>query len=285
MLIEGTIFRGNSGNYSVRPRGGGPDYIVKLRGNLKKELEYSTSISNPRRVTRARKRRATDPVTVGDHVLIDTELGMIEKVLPRKSELARMTPSGREQHVLVANLDIVFIVFAAANPLPDPWLLDRFLLLAESAELSPAIVVNKCDMAGDMISTRAFFGIYEKIGYDILYTAAKKREGIEELRAALIGKISAFTGPSGVGKSSLLNVLQPGLLLKTALADEVTACGSPHDDPRGIDTDGVWSRYLGRGYAWTQIARLLADRPRRCRTLLPGTRALPWQLSILELQA
>jgi len=225
MLIEGTVYRGNSGNYTVRPRGGGEDYVVRLRGNLKKHLEYSTSGSRPRRVTHARKRRVTDPITVGDFVIIDTEQGTIEEVLPRRSELARTTPSGREQHVLVGNLDIVFVVFAAANPLPDPWLLDRFLLLTESAELSPAIVVNKCDLADDIDATKAMFAVYEKIGYSILYTAAKRGQGIEELRAALTGKISAFTGPSGVGKSSLLNTLQPGLQLRTALADTITNTG------------------------------------------------------------
>ena len=89
MHIEGTVFKGTSGNYFVRARGRDDTYIVRLRGNLKKELEYSTSGSRPTRVTRARKRRITDPVTVGDTVTIDTVSSVIESVAPRRSEFAR----------------------------------------------------------------------------------------------------------------------------------------------------------------------------------------------------
>jgi ribosome biogenesis GTPase len=222
---EGTVFKGTSGNYYVRVRGGEDVYIVKLRGNLKKELEYSTSSSRPRRVTHARKRRATDPVSVGDTVIINTSSKMIEQVLPRRSEFARTTPGGHEQHVLVANLDTVFVTFSAANPAPNFWLLDRFLVAAEAVELKPQIIVNKMDLSKDISLTKRDFEVYERIGYRVHYTSTKLRLGIAELLSDLRGKIAAFAGPSGVGKSSLLNTIQPGLKLKTSEVGEITHKG------------------------------------------------------------
>jgi len=146
-------------------------------------------------------------------------------VLPRQSELARMSPVTREQHVLVANLDTVFIVFAATKPEPDFRLLDRFLVLAEAAELNAEIVVNKCDLASDQDSLRALFAPYAAIGYPLHFLSAKKGLGMDEFRVALRGKISALAGPSGVGKSSLLNALQPGLTLKTGETSVQTGRG------------------------------------------------------------
>ncbi|HEY3329443.1 MAG TPA: ribosome small subunit-dependent GTPase A [Capsulimonadaceae bacterium] len=225
MSIECTVFKGTSGNYFVRELGGTETYCVKLRGTLKKDLEYSTSLSHARRVTRARKRRATDPVSVGDTVIIDPKTLQIEEVLPRRSEFARTTPGGHEQHVLVANLDTVFVTVAAANPYPNFWLLDRFLVAAESAELNAQIIINKVDLAEDIAATRKEAAVYERIGYPVHFTAARSGQGVDELMAALKGKISAFAGPSGVGKSSLLNAIEPGLRLKTGEVSEVTHLG------------------------------------------------------------
>ena len=216
-LIEGTVFRTHSGNYYVQPLGGGPEIVCKLRGNLKKELVYSTSGSRPRRVDEAKKRRATDPLTVGDRVRFEPSESIIEEILPRHSQLSRHSPSGRGQHTLVANLDQVFVVFAAAFPPPDFRLLDRFLVMTEAAEILPRLVINKVDRvaAEDRPDLEAGVGVYETIGYSVFWTCAKTGQGIEELRAAMQGRISAVAGPSGVGKSSLLNALQPGLQLKT----------------------------------------------------------------------
>lgn len=217
LLLEGTVFRTHSGNYYVQPEGGGPEVVCKLRGNLKKELVYSTSGSRPRRVDEAKKRRATDPLTVGDRVRFEPSEAIIEAILPRHSQLSRHSPSGRGQHTLVANLDQVFVVFAAAFPSPDFRLLDRFLVLTEAAEISPRIVFNKVDRLAEEnrpeIEREA--EVYQKIGYTVFWTCAKTRLGIDNLRDAMRGRISAVAGPSGVGKSSLLNALQPGLQLKT----------------------------------------------------------------------
>jgi ribosome biogenesis GTPase len=225
LLLEGTVFRVTSGSYFVQTE---QDIIVcKLRGNLKKELVYTTSSSRPRRVTHAHKRRSTDPLAVGDRVRVDPAAGMIEEILPRHSELSRDSPSGRGQHVLVANLDCVYVVSAAAHPQPDLWLLDRFLVVAEAAEIRASLIVNKMDRvdSADEALVRAQFALYERIGYQVFYTAAKLGEGLEELREDLRGHICAFAGQSGVGKSSLLNALQPGLTLKTGDVGDVTHKG------------------------------------------------------------
>ena len=224
-LLQGIVFRVSSGNYFVRA----PDtdeIVCRLRGNLKKELVYSTSDSRAKRVDQARKRRTTDPITVGDRVRVDAALGMIEEILPRHSELSRYASGQRGQHVLVANLDRLYVVVAADNPPPDMWLMDRFLVMAEAAEIPSTIIVNKMDrIEGDETHVRALAALYENIGYPVLCVSAKRGRGLEELRAALIGRVSAFAGPSGVGKSSLLNALQPGLKLKIGVKEEITRQG------------------------------------------------------------
>jgi ribosome biogenesis GTPase len=216
LLIEGTVFRTHSGNYYVQSDNDGI-VVCKLRGNLKKELIYSTSGSSPRRVDHANKRRSTDPLTVGDRVRLDSELAVIVETLPRHSELSRHSPSGRGQHTLVANLDQAFLFIAATHPAPDFWLLDRFLVLAEAADIPPRLIVNKVDRLTDeeRPNVEAGVAVYEKIGYPVYWVSAKTGQGIEAVRSAMAGRISAVAGPSGVGKSSLLNALQPGLQLKT----------------------------------------------------------------------
>ena len=226
MLIEGTVFRTHSGNYYVQTDTEGV-VVCKLRGNLKKELVYSTSGSNPRRVEQAKKRRATDPLTVGDRVRVDHDLALIVETFPRHSELSRDSPSGRGQHTLVANLDQAFLFIAAASPPPNFWLLDRFLVLAEAADIPPRLVVNKIDRLTeeDRPQVEASVKVYEKVGYPVFWVSAKTGQGIEAVREALRGRISAVAGPSGVGKSSLLNTLQPGLQLKTGDIDNAMLSG------------------------------------------------------------
>lgn len=224
-LLEGIVFRVSSGNYYVRAHDAG-EIVCRLRGNLKKELVFSTSDSRAKRVDQARKRRTTDPIAVGDRVRVDSELGMIEEILPRHSELSRYASGQRGQHVLVANLDLLYVVVAAQNPPPDMWLMDRFLVMAEAAEIAPAIIVNKMDrVVEDEANVRAMAALYEKIGYPVLCVSARQGQGLDALRDALIGRVSAFAGPSGVGKSSLLNALQPGLQLKIGIKEEITRQG------------------------------------------------------------
>jgi len=225
MLLEGTVFRVNSGNYHIETDENGT-VVAKLRGNLKKELVYSTSGSRPQRVEHAKKRRDTDPIAVGDRVRVDPDRAVIEDILPRRSEFSREAPSFRGQHTLVANLDHLFVVFAAREPMPDLWLLDRFLVAAESAEIQASIIVNKIDLLdGDLSSVHERFAPYVKMGYRIFPVSAREGIGTEDLHDALRSKISAFAGPSGVGKSRLLNSLCPGLDLRVGDIGYITYKG------------------------------------------------------------
>lgn len=184
--------------------------VCKLRGNLKKEFVYRTSGSLPRRVQSAKKQRRTDPISVGDRVMIDSDLHMIEEVTPRRSELSRTSPSRRGQHTLVANIDQTLLVCAATEPKPDLWLLDRFIVMAEAADIDVVIIVNKIDLLNfELGVVDDQFDVYRKIGYSVLFVSARQKAGLDAIHKVLFGKVSAVAGPSGVGKSRLLNALCP----------------------------------------------------------------------------
>ena len=226
-MTDGLVVRAGRGRYDVHTEADG-DVPCKLRGNLKKNLVYPESLSRPQRVERARKRRETDPVAVGDRVQVtvaeDSAEGVIEAVYPRRAALTRRSGNERERQTLVANLELAVIVFSAAEPRPDLYKLDRFLVLAEDAELEIQIVLNKSDLAPKE-EIEAVVAEYGKIGYSVIGTSIVTGDGIDALRARLTGRISALCGPSGVGKSSLLNAVQPGLSLKTGITGEVTHAG------------------------------------------------------------
>ncbi len=200
----------------------------RLRGNLKKSFTYTETASHARRVDRAKKRAETDPIAVGDRVEIAIDEngleGVIEAIQPRRAALTRRSGNERERQTLVANLDRILIVFAAADPRLDPYKLDRFLVLAEDADVAIQIVINKADLPEDP-EIEGWLAEYTRIGYDVLRVSARAQIGIDALRERLAGRISALCGPSGVGKSSLLNALQPGLRLKTSTVSEATHMG------------------------------------------------------------
>ena len=227
---DGLVLRVDAGQYIVHAdpdKNNSPQRVTcTLRGNLRKNLTYSTSGSQPRRVTKSKRPINTDVVAVGDRVkfaMIDARTGIIELVYPRETRFSRSSFRGREQ-TLVTNLDQLVIVFACAEPNPDLWRLDRWLASAESSGLEPLIIANKRDRV-DAATAEERFREFSNIGYRIIETSAKANIGIDALRAALQGRISAFTGPSGVGKSSLLNALQPGLKLATGEIGETTFKG------------------------------------------------------------
>jgi ribosome biogenesis GTPase len=179
----------------------------RLRGVLKKE------------------RSSSDLAVIGDRVrvrpLTDDE-GVIESVEPRRSKFSRRQPGPRgtwREDVMVANLDQVLVVFACADPMPHLRMLDRFLVVAEHNEVPAAVVANKVDLVG-LPAAREAFGLYEAIGYPVHYTSAREGIGLEELADSMAGRTSVVTGPSGVGKSTLLNAIQPGLRLATGDVSE-----------------------------------------------------------------
>lgn len=176
----------------------------------------------------------SDIVAVGDRVtfaLNEDGTSTITSVEPRRSVLSRARPSARDrkqyedrEQVLIANPDQVIFVFSLKDPAPSLRKLDRFLVVAEINALPAIIVANKVDL-GTIDEAQALFGLYEKIGYDVLYVSAQTGFNVDQLRDRLAGKLSVLTGSSGVGKSSLLNVVQPGLGLKVGEVSEATTKG------------------------------------------------------------
>ena len=215
--IEGVVLSGTGGLYQVLAASG--DTVESsLRGRLKHGA--------PKRSGRSDGSGAGRPLklAVGDRVTLtrdsDAEGWAIAAILPRTGRLARRAPGGaRGERVIVANVDQVVVVFAAARPEPHPKMLDRFLVIAEANDLKARIVINKMDL-GEAESAHEMFDVYARAGYPVHYTSVESRMGLEELRAQIQQQTSALTGPSGVGKSSLMNALFPGLNLRTAEISE-----------------------------------------------------------------
>lgn len=169
-----------------------------------------------RRCTLSGKLRhnADETIAVGDHVEIeptDAETGIITAVEPRRNCLVRPAPGKRDrEHIIVANVDQVVAVFAAARPTPKWNLLDRYLVSAEASGIDVLICISKFDLA-DEADLDADLAVYRTLGYTVMYTSSETEHGIDDIRSALGGKVSALVGKSGVGKTSLLNAVQPGL--------------------------------------------------------------------------
>jgi ribosome biogenesis GTPase len=207
--VNGLIIRSQSGFYTVETDSG--PLVCRLRGRLKK---------GP---------RLGDIAAVGDRVLI-TPLGrgegVIESIEPRRRMLVRLapTPRGEYQQIIIANPDQAVFVFACALPAPRLGMLDRFLVIAEKQGLPALIVANKVDLVGQDRAA-ALFGHYGSLGYPVIYTSARQASGLDQLRQQLTGKISVLAGPSGAGKTSLLNALQPGLGLSVREVSQATHKG------------------------------------------------------------
>lgn len=200
-LSRGLVLRARSGFYTIATDEG--DLVeARLRGRVKKE------------------RQASDLAVIGDRVEVERladGTGAIAAVEARERRFSRRQPGPRgtwREDVMVANPDLVTLVFAVDRPPPNPRLVDRFLVVAEYNEVPALIVANKVDLLGQEAAS-AIFGPYERIGYRVIYASAKQGIGLDELRGQLAGRLSIVTGPSGVGKSTLLNALQPGLHLAT----------------------------------------------------------------------
>ncbi|HET9015741.1 MAG TPA: ribosome small subunit-dependent GTPase A [Thermomicrobiaceae bacterium] len=159
-----------------------------------------------------RARRKTDPVAVGDRVAVTATgpgEGVIEAVAPRRTVLSRLARGTEDvEQVILANPDQMVAVFAVAHPEPHLRMLDRFLVIAEARGLAAAVCANKVDLDPTGARRRAF-DPYRAAGYPVVETSVHTGAGLPDLRALLAGKISALSGPSGVGKSSLINALRP----------------------------------------------------------------------------
>ncbi|GAC1326445.1 MAG: ribosome small subunit-dependent GTPase A [Chloroflexota bacterium] len=175
-----------------------------------------------------KERTATTAVVIGDRVrvrVLEDGTGVVQEVLERANELVRGAAGGsRFLDVIAANLDVLVAVHSLGEPPFNAGRLDRFVLLAEAAEIPALIVLNKSDLEAPQVAA-CIADTYRTIGYPTILTCAKQGVGLPELRDALAGRISALIGPSGVGKSSLLNAVQPGLRLLTGEISESTGKG------------------------------------------------------------
>ena len=148
--------------------------------------------------------------------------GVIERVEPRHGTLTRA--SRNKEHVLVANVDQLVVVGSLAEPALKPHLIDRYLVSAEQGRIAPIVCLNKADLA-DAADAQPLLGMYTHLGVTILLTSAATGQGIAELRDRLKGRQTVFSGQSGVGKSSLLNAVQPDLNLKVREVSETNQKG------------------------------------------------------------
>ena len=195
-LPEGIVTRASNGVYIVQCDAN--RYQCSLRG---KRDAFSTN----------------QQIYVGDRVkirVIDETHGTIAAIMRRKSQYKRSGTQSK-QVILIPNLDGLIIVSSVKEPPIWQRMLDRFLVIAEASGIEPLICFNKIDMLENRAEVDSVTAVYQKIGYRTIFTSATTGEGIEDLKAWMRGKISALTGLSGVGKSSLLNAIQPNLKLKT----------------------------------------------------------------------
>lgn len=226
--MQGKIIKGIAGFYYVHVAGSGV-YECKAKGIFRKD--------------------GVKPL-VGDDVEMEVTHekdmeGNIMRILPRKNELVRPA---------VANIDQALVVFAVTKPKPHFNLLDRFLVMMETKEIPAILCFNKADIAGDA-EIAGLKAVYENCGYPLIFTSAKKEENIDRLKDLLQGKTTAVAGPSGVGKSSLINRLQSGVKMETGSISRKIERGkhtTRHselimlgDESYIMDTPGFSSLYAG----------------------------------------
>ena len=205
---QGRVIRARTGFYDVQY--GDLTLRCTLRGTLKRKRRSETG-----------RRLYADPVAVGDWVIftqLDEEEGVVEDILPRETKFSRQYAGkqGDIEQVIVANAHQIVAVASTLMPPLNFRTLDRFLILAEAGDMEAVICLNKMDLV-DTAQREEFadaFANYEQLGYTVLYTSINSSDSLEALQHALKDKFSVIVGASGVGKSSLLNALQPNLGLR-----------------------------------------------------------------------
>jgi len=222
--MQGLVIRSQSGFYTIETEIG--QLICHLRGKLQKERIHG------------------DLVAIGDWVdftPLDDHTGVIEKIITRKCMISRSAPISRKaksddttstgsdfnrsyQQILIANPDQLVLVFSITKPTPRFGMIDRFLVISEKQDVPVFIVVNKIDLISKELA-ETYFAPYKDLDYDVIYTSAFSGQGLEDLMNRLQAKVSLLTGPSGAGKTSLLNSIQPGLGLEVRQVSHVTSKG------------------------------------------------------------
>lgn len=206
----------NTGSWYVVRTADGVEIDCKIKGNF-----------------RLKGIRSTNPIAVGDRVNIsvnDSGTAFITDILPRKNYIIRRASNlSKESHILASNLDQTLLIVTLAHPTTSLTFIDRFLATAEAYRVTAIIVINKTDLLTGHEDTElieAVSYLYKSIGYTVLGTSAKTGEGIDKLRRLISGKTTLISGNSGVGKTTLINALIPGLDLRTAAISEVHDTGT-----------------------------------------------------------
>lgn len=238
--MEALIIK-NTGSWYVARTADGTEIDCKIKGNF-----------------RLKGIRSTNPIAVGDRVNIsvnESGTAFITDILPRKNYIIRRASNlSKESHILASNLDQALLIVTLFHPTTSLTFIDRFLATAEAYRVPAIIVINKIDLLTepeDIELLDAVSYLYKSIGYKVVTTSAKTGDGIDALRSLLRGKTTLISGNSGVGKTTLINDLIPGLDLRTAAISEVHDTGThtttfsemfqlPGDDGGYlIDTPGV----------------------------------------------
>jgi ribosome biogenesis GTPase / thiamine phosphate phosphatase len=213
-LIQGTVIKSTGSWYTVRRTD--TNEVVKCRIIGKFRLDNMV---------------LTNPVAVGDVVqflIEEEEKGIIKKIMPRTNYVARQSPRRKHDvHLLAANIDQAMLFVTVIEPTLKQGFIDRFLLTTEPQEIPTVIVFNKADLYDDeaMVVFEKMKTIYEKIGYTVLLVSATEGVGLEALKNILTDKITMLSGQSGVGKSSVINGIQPKLDLKTGEISDYSGKG------------------------------------------------------------
>ena len=202
--------------------------------------------------------KSTNPVAVGDHVVFEIEkigdeiVGIISAIADRKNYIIRKSVNlSKQTHIIAANLDQVFLMITLNNPRTYPVFIDRFLVTAEAYQIPVTLLFNKIDTYSqeELEEVNFLMALYRQIGYECIGISAVTSENVELVKKRMLGKTSMFSGHSGVGKSTLINCIEPSLDIKTAQITDQHAQGKHTTtfaemfdlsfDARIIDTPGI----------------------------------------------
>lgn len=205
--MTGTVYKSTGSFYTVKTQDG-QTFDCRIKGKF-----------------RIKEIKSTNPVSVGD--IVDFELdnstdkiiGQIYNIHDRKNYIVRKSVNlSKQTHIIAANIDVLFLLVTINNPTTTTHFIDRFLVTAEAYEIEAVLVFNKIDTYNEETKDEQLYleYIYSQIGYKCLSVSAIENIGLEDLKSIMKDKVCMFSGHSGVGKSTLINALEPGLNLKTA---------------------------------------------------------------------